>query len=252
MSKLGINDRPANIWNVDETGVQDHVVPKRVVNEIGKPCHHITTGENGETKTVVACFNAFGKYMPPVVIFQGKRCQPEWMDGEPQNTILRMSDNGWITTNIFMNWGELFLSQLPKNDEIPHLLLLDDHGSRLYNLNFLRAMRAHTPRVEVWCFLPHSTHVLQPADVAVFRSLKHYWNEQGLAAARETGGRKLSKSEFFSIFTPAWHMLTTVENAQSGFRKTGICPFNSHILLDSVVSPSFTTEIYLEHGEARN
>jgi len=152
-----------------------------------------------------------------MAVFKGKRCKPQWLDNAPANTIVRMSDNGWINSELFLEWGKMFLNQLPKDDNTPHLLLLDRHGSHTFNLQFLNMIKQHSLRVEVWCFPPHSTHRLQPADVSLFRSLKHNWNESGLAAARDTGRKKLGKMDFFKVFTPAWNKSKTVENAQSGF-----------------------------------
>ena len=100
--------------------------------------------------------------MPPKVIFKGKRCKPEWIDEAPQNTILRMSDNGWITTNIFMNWGELFLSQLPKNKRTSTLTVIrwprqSPVQPGLSACNESTHTHTHTPRVEV-LFFPHIAH----------------------------------------------------------------------------------------------
>lgn len=252
MISLGIKDRPGNLWNVDETGVQDYFVPKRVVAQSGKPCYQVTAGEKGETTTVVACFNALGTYTPVMTIFKGKRCKSEWLDNAPAGTLIRMSDNGWINTELFLEWGKMFLNQLPINDNTPHLLLLDGHGSHTFNLQFLNLMKQHNPRVEVWCFPPHSTHILQPADVSLFRSLKHHWNETGLKATREHGGKKLGKSDFFKVFTPAWNKAKSVENAQSGFRKTGLCPYNRSAIEDRVFAPSSTTDVEMRCSPGHN
>jgi len=67
MVELKIKDKPANIWNVDETGVQDHFIPKCVLSEKGKDSYQLTAGEKGETTTIVAGFNALGKYTPIMV-----------------------------------------------------------------------------------------------------------------------------------------------------------------------------------------
>ena len=176
-----------------------------------------------------------------MVIFKGKRCKPEWLDNAPSSAMVRMSERGWVTTEIFMEWGRRFISQLPTG--MPHLPLLDGHSSHLYNLEFLHMMREN--RVGVWCLPPHSTHVLQPADVSLFRILKHNWNENGLARGRENGAKKLARAEFFTVFTPAYEAAATAQNTQSGFRKTGICPLNPNALSNTDFAPSLTTDIAL-------
>jgi len=92
-------------------------VPQKVVAQVGKPCYQATCGENGEMTTVVAAFNAIGTYIKAFIIMKGKRLKPEWLDGLPPDVdvVLRMSDNGWITKDLFMLWVEQFTAQLPKD-----------------------------------------------------------------------------------------------------------------------------------------
>jgi hypothetical protein len=104
LNELGIKNRPDRLWNVDETGLQDHFVPQKVVAEAGKTCYQATAGEKGETTTVVAAFNAVGTYCKPFVIAKGKRLKPEWHDGLPADfsVTVRVSDNGWINKDLFI------------------------------------------------------------------------------------------------------------------------------------------------------
>jgi len=241
LDSIGIKNMPARLWNVDESGLQDHFVPNKVVAEVGKPCYQATSGEKGETTTIVAAFNAVGTYLKPFVIMKGKRMKPEWLDGQPPDVsiTLRMSDNGWITKELFMQWAELFVAQLPK-DDLPHVLFLDGHGSHVYNLDFLKLMKEHN--VHVWCFPAHTTHWIQPADRSLFRSVKHHWTEEGLKTARQHAAMKLSKQEFLRVFATAWRKAATVENALSGFCSAGLFPFNSKQIPEDAYLPSKTTE----------
>ncbi|KAJ8409187.1 hypothetical protein AAFF_G00242080 [Aldrovandia affinis] len=121
---LGLENVPDRIWNCDETGLQDHFLSTRVVAEVGSPCFEVTGGEKGETTTCLASHNAAGGYGPTMVIFKGKRMKAEWLLGSPQNTAVKISD-GWINSELFVEWGKLFLQKLPKDDPRPHLLLVD-------------------------------------------------------------------------------------------------------------------------------
>lgn len=176
LKELNITDVPSHIWNCDESGLQDHFCSTRVVGEVGKPCVEITAGEKGETTTVLAAFNAVGKYSRTLVIFKGKRLRLEWLYGSPNHVVASVSENGWINSELFVEWGKLFVAQLPKNDPRPYVLLLDGHSSHVYNMPFLELMRKHN--VHVMCYPAHTTHVLQPADKALFKSLKHNWHEE--------------------------------------------------------------------------
>ncbi|KAK0134340.1 hypothetical protein N1851_030101 [Merluccius polli] len=240
LNRLQIHDMPSHLWNCDESGLQDHFISKRVVGVMGKSCFQVTSGEKGETVTVLAGFNAVGTFTPTMVMFKGKRHRAEWLDNRPENAIVRVSDNGWINSQLFLEWGQRFVQQLPKEDARPHVLLLDGHYSHVFNLQFLELMEQNN--VHVISYPPHTTHALQPADRSLFRSLKHHWQELGRKWTRKTGGKKLPKQLFFSVFTPAWKKTATVENAQAGFRASGMFPVRMEVIPTELFMPSLTTE----------
>lgn len=135
------------------------------------------------------------------------------------------------------------MGYLKSQNYAPHqkqVLLLDGHGSHVYNIEFLQMMTANN--VHVFCFPPHTSHLLQPADVSIFKSLKSNWTTEGLKFTRDTGGKKVGRQHFFNVFTPAWERSISTENIQSGFRKTGIFPFNHQAIPKSAFLPSLTTE----------
>lgn len=61
---------PGHFWDGDESGLRDHFIPEEVVAEVGKPCYQFTSGEQGETTTIVAAFNAMECYVKPMVIMK--------------------------------------------------------------------------------------------------------------------------------------------------------------------------------------
>ncbi|KAL2095616.1 hypothetical protein ACEWY4_007764 [Coilia grayii] len=215
VDRLGLRNVPDHIWNCNETGLQDHFLSSKVVAEVGSLCFEITAGEKGETSTLLACINAAGGYGPNMVIFKGKRMKANWLYGVPENTYLRMSDNGWINAELFTEWGHCFLKSLPKDDPQPHLLLVDGHSSHVYNIDFLNLMKDNN--VYVFSLPPHTTHYLQPADRALFKSLKHFWRLEGRRVTRESAGKQLDRALFMPLFSKAWSTATP-ENAQAGFR----------------------------------
>jgi len=150
-------------------------------------------------------------------IFKGKRKKAEWCIGAPVDYVVKTSDNGWITSELFVKFAKKFVTSLPKDDPRPHLLLLDGHHTHVYNLEFLTLMKQN--KVHPFCFRPHTTHCLQPADVSLFKSVKHHWVAEGRKCMRETGGRKPEKKHFFKVFERAWRNAATVETARSGFMK---------------------------------
>ena len=248
VNKLDIKESPSHVWNLDESGFQDHFVPKKAVGEKGQPLYQVTGGEKGETVTVLPVFNALGDFGPVMVIFKGIRMKSDWATGSPSNAIIRCSKDGYINKELFVEFGENFVKFLAKKDNSKkHVLIMDGHGSHIYNVDFLSLMKKHG--VEVVCLPPHCTHWLQPADKALFRAMKANWEETGRKFVGETGGRRLMKTEFFTLFTPVWNKCTTVEICQNAFRATGIFPVNRLAIPDVAFAPSHTTERCLPESD---
>jgi len=166
LDDLQIKDCPSHIWNTDESGLQDHFVSTSVIAKKGKPCYEVNQSEKGETTTVLATFNAVGTYAPLLFIFKGKRLKAEWCIGAPIDSLVKVSDNGWITSELFVEFGKKIVTCLPKDDPRPHLLLLDGHYTHVYNLEFLNAMKENN--VHPFCF--HTPRTV--FSLLMFRSLR--------------------------------------------------------------------------------
>ena len=59
---------------------------------------HLVSPEHAQNVTVVACGNAAGATIPPLTIYTGKRCKPEYADNLSPDTLVRMSEKGSMTT----------------------------------------------------------------------------------------------------------------------------------------------------------
>ena len=240
LTTLGIKHSPDHIWNCDETGLMDHFERRKAVGSAGQPCYQITANERGQTTTVLACFNAVGTFAPLLFVLKGSRLQSKWCVGAPVGSLVRVSPNGWITSSLFAEWAAKFVASLPSSDHRPNLLLLDGHASHVYNLEFLNLMKANN--VHIYCFPPHCSHWLQPADKSLFKSVKHHWNEAGWNYTKRSGGGRLQRDEFFSLFLTAWPKAATVETAQNGFRSTGLFPVNRNAIPNTAFAPSQNTD----------
>ena len=122
--RLNLIAKPSQIFNADETGVTIVHKPSKVVAHVGR--HNVpslTSADKGKTHTVLACVSASGQVLPSFMVYPRKRAVPEKMkEGAYPNTIFQVSDNGWITKELFFEWFKLFVPM------IPPLLVLDGHG----------------------------------------------------------------------------------------------------------------------------
>ena len=88
----GLMNLPSRIYNMDESGMPlDHKPPKVVAPKGMKKVHCRTSGSKGQI-TIIACANAAGSVIPPMVIFEGKRLNSEWIKGEVPDTLYGMSE----------------------------------------------------------------------------------------------------------------------------------------------------------------
>lgn len=131
LTKNGITDKPANIFDCDETGMQlDHRAPRVVVPLTQKHPYTVTSGCKTQI-TVLACVSAAGYAIPPFVIYDRKSLNVEWTANEVPGTAYGLSERGWIDSELFMGWFyHHFLMHAPKAR--PLLLLIDGHASH-YN-----------------------------------------------------------------------------------------------------------------------
>ena len=243
MTNLGIKCTPSHIWNVDETGCQNIHVVNRVIGERGVPTYNITAVEKGETSTALITINAVGQTPPPMIIHKGKKIGKLWRNGAMHDTLVRSSENGWINKELFLEHGQAFVKFLQQEklmDEKPHILIMDQHFSHVYNLQFLKLMKANN--VHVFALPSHTSHWLQPLDRGVFKSFKNAWSDEMRVFTRNTAGRKLEKRDFFLVFNKAWSRSMTVVNAQGAFRGSGIFPFNPNAIPKNAFLPSTTSE----------
>ena len=119
------NFRAEQIWNCDESGFPTDPQCCKVVSVKGQTAYKTTSGARRENITTLAVVNAAGRALDPLIIFQGKNMQSTWKPKHVlPNTMYGISDNGWMTSIIFVQWFEKFCKEVT---ERPLLLILDGH-----------------------------------------------------------------------------------------------------------------------------
>jgi hypothetical protein len=72
---------PERIYDLDEKGIWLCLHRSAtVLTKKGAKRVYNRNQEHGENVTVVACENAIGNAVPPIILFKGKRVKPEWKD----------------------------------------------------------------------------------------------------------------------------------------------------------------------------
>ncbi|XP_076824996.1 uncharacterized protein LOC143470629 [Clavelina lepadiformis] len=104
---------PEQIWNCDESGFPSDPQKCKVVSIRGQTAYKLTCGAGCDNTSTLAVCNAAGKYLDPLVIFAGKNLQNMWRrtNALPE-TFYGISENGWMTTEIFYEWFVKFSRQV--------------------------------------------------------------------------------------------------------------------------------------------
>ena len=188
---------------------------------------------------IVACVNAAGEHMPPLVVHRGTRVQESWSKNAPPRAVVKATSKGYVNEEVFYLWGQMFLHHLEKlgliNDN--NVLTFDGHGSHVYNLPLMQDFQKNN--ISAVTFEPHTTHVTQPIDqhpLAIFKKYFHYcltvWSQKHR-------GKPLPKSEFFKVFLPAWNKGMSEKYIKAGFHITGLWPLNP----DAIPDDKFTGDV---------
>ena len=162
------------IWNVDESGYQANqnglgkVFAKRGVRGI----HQILPSER-EWLSVLSAVNANGECIPNYYIFKGIRKIKNYVALCEEGAMMGMQKKGWMDTIHFMEWMDHFIHKMESegrlSQEQRHLLILDGHKSHISMDVLLKAKEHHIDMIS----LPsHTSHHLQPLDIACFRPFK--------------------------------------------------------------------------------
>lgn len=152
--------------------------------------------------TVIECVNATGWALPPFVILEGKVHLEYWYQEQslPANWTIAVSDNGWTNDEM----GVYFIKHFDtwtksRTTGTYRLLILDGHGSHA------------TPESELYCkenniitecLPPHTSHILQPLDVACFSPLKAAYGQLIQNLARQAIFH-VDKADFLMLYRQA-------------------------------------------------
>jgi hypothetical protein len=186
---------------------------------------------NREWATVIECINATGWCIPPFVIVQGAYHLASWAteSGFPKDWVIKPTLNGWTDNETGLEWIRHFDKHTKKRTKGTYrMLILDGHESHV-SAEFNQYCKDNN--IISVSMPPHSSHLLQPLDVALYSPLKRAYGDQINLFIRASINH-ITKSEFFLAFMAAHNKTFTEDNIQSAFKGAGISPWDP----DSVIS----------------
>nr|XP_029720502.1 uncharacterized protein LOC115262239 [Aedes albopictus] len=220
-----LND-PGRVFNGDETSFYLHPKTKEVIARTGsRNVYEVEQAAGKQNVTVMISFGAAGVKVTPHVILPGKRLRKEVVQGFPPDYGIGQSDRGWMDTHNFREYinktFHLFL--VKQGVQFPVILFVDGHASH----NSLEvADLCQSLGIVLISLYPNTTHITQPADVAVFKPLKSEYRQYVEAWKVENPACVLTLPHFGGVLSKAVETGITTKTIKNGFRACGLQPFD--------------------------
>lgn len=219
---------PTNIFNYDETNIKDDPGSKTVVVPRGLRRVERVIEHSKQSTSIMFCGSADGDYLPPMVVYKSKNVYEGWISGGPVGTVYDCTKSGWFDSRTFNKWFFNVFLPFVSNIKGPIALIGDNLGSH-FTSEVIAATLIHN--IKFITLLPNSTHLCQPLDVAVFRTLKSNWEgiiDDWRKRTRNTGC--VPKVEIPTLLGTLVDTLCP-DHLKSGFKASGIYPLDSSQVL---------------------
>ncbi|KAL8356743.1 hypothetical protein RB601_001856 [Gaeumannomyces tritici] len=220
--------KPENTYNADEGGLQEGRTGNGIVLGLAGARALQRKDPGSRTWTsFIECISATGVSLPPLIIFKGKNVQEQWFPANLapfQGWEFTATNNGWTNDRTGLEWlQKVFIPRTKPSPPAPRLLILDGHGSHVTTKFMLLCFRNDI----FLLYLPtHSSHVLQPLDLAVFSPLKQAYRKEIGFKALFTCLTVVKKRQFLSAYHHARSVALTPHIILSGWRASGLWPRN--------------------------
>ena len=110
-----------------------------------------------------------------MMIYPRKRALPDnYKIGAVPNTLFECSDSGWSNSELYLKWLNFFVDNIPPTR--PILLIQDGHSSHM-SIEAIEYSKVNG--IFILCLPSHTSHILQPLDIGVFKSFKTYFSKAG-------------------------------------------------------------------------
>lgn len=237
---------PEAIFNYDESNLSDDPGKKLMIFKRGIKYPDNVTNFSKSAVSIMLCISASGVCLPPYVVYKANNIWDTWRIGGPKGkpfcsnkccsrgSRYNRSNHGWFDAVCFVDWFKMCF--LPHALEIPGAkALLGDNLSSHFTPEVLNLCKEHN--IRFICLPPNATHLCQPLDISFFgpmkkawRKILHDWKQINVKSS------SVNKSIFPRLLKQLFDDLapTMCQNAQSGFRTSGIYPLSKEKLLSKV------------------
>jgi DDE superfamily endonuclease len=219
-----------NIYNMDETGILLSFLASRkyvIHKDDWRKCRGAAVKRT--LVTAVECISADGRCLSPLIIWPATTHRSDWTTHPTPGWHYACSPSGFANAAIVLEWyRQVFDPQTKQQaNHRPRILINDGFGPH----ESLEVMQFCHDNNIILCRLPsHTSHKLQPCDVAVFGPLKTAYQELAEGLDRSSA-KTIDKQHFTLLYDQARRAALTAHNIKSRWAKTGLSPFDPNRVL---------------------
>ncbi|KAI0995965.1 hypothetical protein K3495_g12216 [Podosphaera aphanis] len=213
-----LNIKTENLWNMDETGLALGACSNSRV--LSSPLNHKAYVKSPNTRkwvSIMETASTSGRWLRSAVIFKGQ--------------LPNFSENGWTSNSVGLAWlGQIFIPESTPTQYDYRLLLLDGHGSHA-DVEFM--WTCYQNKI-AFLYLPaHTSHILQPLDLAPFSAVKSKYRQEIQALASIDDAASVKKERSITSSNKSRIESLSGREIRAGWRASGLCPYNPELVLQS-------------------
>ncbi|KAG8224202.1 hypothetical protein J437_LFUL002658 [Ladona fulva] len=222
-----------DIYNIDDTGFSTVPTksPKVISARGNQRVIKATSAERGTTITCVCAMNAIGNFFP-FLIFPRMRMNPSFIYGAPNGSTEVARETGWITAQIFLKYLQHF--------KLRSFYYLTTTALIQLGVDFYRAHN-----IFLLVFPPHTSHKLQPLDVAFYSPLTAAYSQGCDNFMVNHPGYAIAIKTVAGIFGKAYLKTAIIRIAINE-------PFNYSIFDDEDFEPSHPTDTLVQDSQPKD
>ncbi|CAH2008741.1 unnamed protein product [Acanthoscelides obtectus] len=153
----------------------------------------------------------------------------------PIAALYASSKNGWINSELFVEWSKHIEKNVNPTENDTVLLVLDNHSS---HISIEAYLFCRIKFIHMVSFPPHTSDHLQPLDLTFFGPLNNQLSIEYDLQFTNTGHERISEYDLAELLNRAFSKVATMKKAISGFRIAGIYPLNPDKFTEEDFAPA--------------
>ncbi|CAG5079207.1 Similar to TIGD1: Tigger transposable element-derived protein 1 (Homo sapiens) [Cotesia congregata] len=238
-----LNIDPSRIFNANEISVSMNLKPSVLASGGTRDEYSIVSKNKKENITVLITANAAGNLVPTLLLFAGKSIPKDVIKVAPKNFSLGHSENGSMTAKTFYEYiGNVFFPCVVQNNiKLPIILYID---GLCPHVSLPLSQFCSENKIILIALHPNATDILQPLDVALFRTFPAAYQRSFQTLCENSGTISIKKSQVALVLQKTFESLDLKKMLENGFKTCGLHPLNADAIDYSKVFKKLTTSCY--------